>query len=309
MGGRSGDTTDGSIYSYNPETGECLDTGTDMLTPISNYTVNLVNDGSDDLLCTLGGRDSSGGSTQNVQCYDPIGNSVSVVGTLPGAYSGFVPGANVVYNNQVYIFGGFRTTASLYELARTDRYDPVSQTFTQLGDLSLARSYLYAAVVDGKIYAFGGTVFNGTDTLDSQTTAEVMANPESVGTWNDAAVDDLPGAYSEGGAIGFDSASGIGMVSGKVVFTGGGQWPGHTSDVWIYDPSSDTYETSFPDLQYARRNHADAYVPLISSDPGDGLPGMWVFGGYAGTDTPPYAGVEFFTLTDWVKIFLPIIIK
>ncbi len=312
LGGRSGDTTDGSIYSYNPATGDCLDTGTDMSTPISNYTVNLVNDGADDLLCTFGGRDSGGGSTLNVQCYDPNADSVSVVGTLPGAYSGYVPGANVVYNNKVYVFGGFRTTASPYELARTDRYDPVTQTFTQLGDLSLARSYLYAAVVDGKIYAFGGTVFNGTDTLNSQTTAEVMADPEGVGTWNDPAVDDLPSPYSEGQALGFDSSSTFNEVAGKVVFTGGGQWPGHTADVWTYDPLSDTYDTSFPDLQYARRNHADAFVPLTSSDPNDGLPGIWVFGGYAGADTPPYAAVEYFTLAVedvWIKSFLPILLK
>jgi len=308
LGGRSGDTTDGSIYSYDPATGACVDTGTDMPTPISNYTVNLVNDGTDDLLCTFGGRDSGGGSTLDVQCYDPIANSASVVAALPGSYSSYTPGANVVYNNKVYIFGGFRTTATPYELARTDRYDPVTQTFTQLGDLSLSRSYISAAVVDGKIYAFGGTKFDGTG-LVPQTLAEVMSDPEGVGTWNDSAVDDLPSAYAEGRAFGFDSSSGFSDVAGKVIFTGGGQWPGHTADVWTYDTSSDTYDTGFPNLQYARRNHGDAYVPLTSSDPNDGLPGLWVFGGYAGTDDPPYAGVEFYPLTKKLRLFLPIIMK
>jgi len=311
LGGRSGDTTDSTIYSYNPATGECLDTGSDMPTPISNYTVNLVNDGSDDLLCTFGGRDSGGGSTLDVQCYDPIANSASVVAALPSGYSSYTVGANVVYNNQVYVFGGFRTTSAPYELARTDRYDPVSGTFTQLGDLSLSRSYIYAAVVDGKIYAFGGTKFDGTN-LVPQMLGEVMADPEGAGTWNDPAVEDLPSAYAEGRAQGFDSTSGFSDLAGKVVFTGGGQWPGHTADVWIYDPSSDTYDLGFPDMQYARRNHADAFVPMTSSDPNDGLPGLWVFGGYAGADTPPYAAVEFFTLAidgDWIKSFLPILLK
>ncbi len=61
----------------------------------------------------------------------------------------------------------------------------MTNAFTQLGNLSLARIYLYAAEVDGKIFAFGGTVFDGTN-LVAQTRAEVMADPEGTGTWSDA---------------------------------------------------------------------------------------------------------------------------
>ena len=249
LGGRSDANTIGSIYSYNPVTGACTDTGVDMPTPISNYTVNLVNDGVKDVLCTFGGRDSAGVTTLNVQCYDPLANTATVVANLPAAYSGFTPGAQVVYNNKVYVFGGFRNTASPYDLARTDRYDPVTKSFTQLGNLSLARSYIYAAGVDGKIFAFGGTVFDGAN-LVAQTRAEVMVNPEGAGTWNDAAVLDLPTAYDEGQAFGFDSDFNIDLVAGKIVFAGGGQWPGETADVWTYDVATNTYDTSFPDPVY-----------------------------------------------------------
>ena len=48
LGGRSGTTTVGNIYSFNPATGTCADTGAVMPNPISNYTVNLVNNGTDD---------------------------------------------------------------------------------------------------------------------------------------------------------------------------------------------------------------------------------------------------------------------
>src|SRR5690606_29562565 len=158
----------------------CADTGANMPVPISNYTVNLVNNGSADVLCTFGGRNSAGSTILNVQCYNPLTNTATSVATLPTAWTGFTPGAQVVYNNKVYIFGGFNATTPPYETARTDRFDPVTNSFTQLGNLSLARSYLYAAEVDGKIYAFGGTVFDGAS-LNAQNRAEVMAAPEGAG--------------------------------------------------------------------------------------------------------------------------------
>jgi len=311
LGGRSDASTIGDIYSYDPESGACTDTGANMPVPISNYTVNLVNNGTADVLCTFGGRNSAGATTLAVQCYNPTTNTATQVTTLPSAWTGFTPGAQAVYNNKVYIFGGFNSTAAPYETARTDRYDPVANTFTQLGALSLARSYLYAAVVDGKIYAFGGTVYDGAN-LVAQTRAEVMADPEGAATWDNAAVADLPAAYDEGVAFGFDSDFGIALVAGKVVLVGGGQWPGETADVLTYDPASDTYDTSFPDLQHARRNHAGVYVPLDTESMSDGLPGLWVMGGRQGSDAPPYQGTEFFPLSfepEMIDVFLPLLLR
>ena len=89
-------------------------------------------------------------------------------------------------------------------IARTDKYDPVANSFTQLGDLNLARSYILATSVDGIIYAFGGDTSDGT-TLVAQTMAEKM--DPAVGTWDDAGVADLPVAGDEGQAFGFDSGT------------------------------------------------------------------------------------------------------
>lgn len=309
LGGRSGIDTDGNIYAYNPSTGACIDTGADMPIPISNFTTNLINDGSKDLLCTFGGREAGGSNTLAVQCYDPLANNASVVANLPAAYTGYVPGAQVVYNNRVYIFGGFNSYAAPYDLARTDRYNPITKSFTQLGNLSLARSYIYAAEVAGKIYAFGGTISDPGGLL-AQTRAEVMADPEGAGTWNDAAVPDLPSPMGEGRAFGFDSADGIDRLTDKIVFVGGGDWPNETGDGWTYDTLTHTYDVSFPDLQEFRRDHAGVYVPLDSSNQADGLPGLWVIGGHSGSDAPPYAGVEYFPLNyNFLYAFLPLVLK
>ena len=311
LGGRSDTSTIGDIYSYDPETGACVDTGANMPVPISNYTVNLVNNGTADVLCTFGGRNSAGATTLAVQCYNPNTNTATQVTTLPTAWTGYTPGAQAVYNNRVYIFGGFNSTTAPYETTRTDRYNPVANTFTQLGALSQARSYLYTAVVDGKIYAFGGTVFDGTN-LVAQTRAEVMADPEGAATWDNAAIADLPTAHDEGVTFGFDTDFAIPQVAGKVILVGGGQWPGESADVFTYDPATNTYDTSFPDLQNARRNHAGVYVPLESASMSDGLPGLWVMGGRQGADTPPYQGTEFFPLSVppvLNKVFLPLLLR
>ncbi len=154
----------------------------------------------------LAGATSAGTVTLNVQCYDPVANTAAIVTNLPAAWTGYTPGAQVVVDNMVYIFGGFNSLAAPYMTARTDRYDPVANTFTQLGNLSLARSYILAGAVDGKIYAFGGDTFDGA-ALIAQTMAEVMADPAGAGTWNDAAVADLPIAGDEGRAFGYDSDS------------------------------------------------------------------------------------------------------
>ena len=306
MGGRDGTLTDGNIYSYDPVSDICADTGEDMPTPISNYTVKLVNNGTADVLCTFGGRNTAGTTTQDVQCYNPNTNTASVVAQLPVAWTGYTPGAQVVVDNMVYIFGGFNSAVGM--TARTDRYNPVDQTFTQLGNLNMARSYILATAIDGIIYAFGGDIWNGTN-LVAQTKAEKM--DPAMGTWDDASVADLPAAGDEGQAFGFDSNSPYDFAN-QIVLATLSQWSGSSNVVVLYDLTSNTYNVDFSDLIYARRNHAGVFIPIITANPVDGLPGMWVFGGYFGSDNPPYAPTEYFPLTavgTEYDIYLPIIMK
>jgi subtilisin family serine protease len=302
LGGRSGandSTTVGDIYSFNPTSKTCADTGDNMPTGISNYSISLVNNGAADVLCTFGGRDATGTQIAGVQCYNPVTHSASIVTNMPAAWSGFGPYTQVVVNNKVYIFGGFRSSSSPYMLARTDMYDPVANSFTQMGNLNLARSYIMAAVIDGKIYAFGGDTYDGSN-LAAVTKAEVLNPADPVPQqWNDAAVADLPAASGEGRAFGFNSNTGY-YLAGKIILAGGGQWPAATNEVISYDVSSNTYNTSFVDLNVLRRDHAAFFVP--------GNPGaMWVFGGWSGADTPPYAPPEYYLVFGAKFSYLPII--
>lgn len=303
LGGRGGTTgadTIGDIFAFDPVARNCTDTNTNMLTPISNYTIVPLNDGNADLLCTFGGRNASGTMIQTVQCYNPVANSVVTKADLPSAFSNYLPGGVAVVNNKAYIFGGFRPNASPYSINVTYEYDPIADSYIAKGNLALGRGYIDMAVVDGKIYAFGGDIYDGTN-LVAQTKTEVF-NPVT-GTWDDMAVAELPTASGEGRAYGFEADSGYEFAS-KIVIAGGGQWPNESYEIFVYDIASNTYDYSLPDLNVARRNHAGFFVPGDSG-------AMWVFGGRTGgVETPPYAPPEYYTGEHQKsKIFLPIINK
>jgi hypothetical protein len=201
-----------------------------------------------------------------------------------------------------YVFGGFNSLTPPYNHAFTYKYDPVANNFTEVGDLNLARAYIDVAVVDGLIYGFGGDTYDGSN-LYATTKTEVF-NP-ALGTWNDAAVAELPNPSGEGRAYGFDSSS-VYELAGQIVIAGGGQWPDEWNEVELYDIASNSYEYSFPDLNVARRNQASFFAP--------GNPGaMWVFGGRTGgVDTPPFAPPEYYEVAfvgEPDMIYLPLVMR
>jgi hypothetical protein len=303
LGGRlNTDTTDGTIYSYDPQTNTCANTGKSMLTPISNYTITILNNGAEDLLCTFGGRDSVGVMTIKTQCYDPIANLVTYKKDLPTTYTDFLPGGVEVVNNKAYLFGGYRKNSAPYNITDTYEYNPLTDSFTKMGDLNLARAYIQVALADGKIYAFGGdTSTNGTDII-AQTKAEVF-NPMT-GIWDDLSVADLITASGEGRGFGFDSNSGY-TLAGKIVLVGGGIWSDDSNAVLTYDVESNTYDPSFPDLNIERRDFAGFFLPTK-------LGTMFVFGGFSnsaccGGESPPHAPPEYYRLLG--NVFLPFVQK
>jgi len=296
LGGRSGTSTYGTIYAFNPTTLSCTNMGIEMPIPISNYTVVALNDGSSNLLCTFGGRDSTGSMISTVQCYNPIANSVTTKANLPTAFNTFLPGGVAVVNNKVYIFGGYRQSPSPYHTNITYEYNPGTNNYTAKGNLSLARGYIDVATVDGHIFSFGGDIYNGS-ILTPQTKTEVF-DPQT-GIWNDADVSELPIASAEGSAYGFDMDA-RDEIAGRIVIAGGRKDTSDSNEVVIYNVISDSYDYSFPDLNITRRNQASFSVP-------EGT--LWVFGGFSdaagfGSDNPPFGLPEFYKIP--LNVYLPI---
>jgi PKD repeat protein len=158
--------------------------------------------------------------------------------------------------------------------------------------MPLGLGYILTAAVDNYVYGFGGDIFDGAS-LIAQTIAE-RYDPVA-GTWSDAAVADLPVAGDEGRGFGFDSNS-IYPYPNQIVLATLAQWSGDSNVVILYDVASNSYDQNFPDLVVATRNHGGTLIPICTADPADGLPGMWVIGGRAGADTPPYHQPEYFPL-------------
>jgi subtilisin family serine protease len=303
MGGRLADNgTDGSVWSFDPATGIYADTGVDLVTPISNYQMNLLQDGSGNWgFYVFGGRPAAGGVAAAVQIYYPDSNTavqLTAADNYPGP-SSCTSGLNAVYNNKAYIAGGFDSTTNH---AQTWIFDPTAAAgsrWTQLAsaDLSVARAYIMSAVVDGKIYAIGGNWFDGAN-LNNVATAEVLDPTAATPVWDDAAVADLPEVCSSSRAWGFDSGSPYAdpdgtSLGGKIV-SGCGVWATENNHVYVYDTTLDYWE-AFPYLLDARRDQAGEFVPSLPVGAQDaGIPAMWVWGGRQGSDTNVLTSSEYY---------------
>ncbi len=109
MGGRLPDgSTDGSVWSLS-SSGTYTDLGVDLITPVSNYTINVLEDNNRLGFYIFCGRDSAGIDVNVVQVYYPDSNTVVQLGpedNFPRRGS-CMAGLNAVYKNKVYVAGGF----------------------------------------------------------------------------------------------------------------------------------------------------------------------------------------------------------
>jgi hypothetical protein len=293
LGGRLGDgSTSGVVWSFDPVAGTYAATGATMSTPISNYDICLLEDdynlpaGDTYGLYIFGGRLSDGTNTAAVQAYYPTSNTVRTISTdpFPGRISGNIYAAlsAVAYNNQAYVYGGFYP-ATYLTTAQTWVFDPLGSSgakWTQLADLPWNRCYVVNAVVDSMIYAIGGdTADAGAAALYAKAECAVLNGNDPGSSWLPIA--SLPQITGETRGYGFDYDSPY-EYAGQIVTAGQGQWPSETPVCYIYDVTGNAWN-SFPNLILGRRNHAGAFIPGWQNS--GGIPGMWIWGGRAGTDT------------------------
>ncbi|MCB9134563.1 MAG: S8 family serine peptidase [Anaerolineales bacterium] len=303
LGGRLPDnTTDGSVWSFDPATGTYTDMGVDMPTPISNYEIQILQDSNGWGLYIFCGRPAAGGVVDFVQVYYPDTNTTA---QLPAGddYPGTgtcSSGLQTTYNNKVYTAGGFDAVSNFSE---TWVFDPMAASgsrWTQLASATLttARAYIMSAVVDDMIYAIGGSSFDGTNLINLQI-VEVLDPNAATPVWDDAAALDLPEPCSESRAWGFDSTSSYvdpdgTPLAGKIV-SGCGFWSTANNHVLVYDTHLNFWE-DFPYLNDARRSEAATFLPVDGSI-ANGVAALWAWGGYDSTgqamlNTSEYYGVE-----------------
>ena len=129
------------------------------------------------------------------------------------------------------------------------------------------------------MYCLGGIFYYDGADLVPTGEVEVLDTADLGAGWTVLAPMPLPTA--EGRGFGFDADT-LGLDTpgqGFLYVVSGGDWPDGTAEVMEYDIANDSWNQAFPDLNEWRSNAAGSFIPLCTSDPDDGLPGMWMFGG------------------------------
>jgi len=251
--------------------------------PGSRYTVNMavatLTDTSGVRIYAIGGNSINSEPTAVVRVYDPTADAITTLTSDPWpATPARVPGGYAVYNNKLYIFGGFTSIGNGSVFTDTWQFDPMAASgsrWTQItsANLNLGRGYIAGAELDGYIYAIGGDTWNtSTHQLSPVANVERMDARAANPTWQSVA--SLPTARGDLGAWAYDTGTGY-SISGRIL-AAGGVYPTPDNNAYLYDPTSNTWGTA-ASLLYATRNFGVAQL--------DGI--LYALGGYDYTNGTP----------------------
>ena len=252
--------------------------------PGARYTANsaavTLTDSNGVRIYVVGGSSIDSVPTPAVRVYDPTADAVTVLTSDPWpATPARVPGGYAVYNNKLYIFGGFSALGAGAVFTDTWQFDPMAASgskWTQLGNLNLGRGYIAGAELDGYIYAIGGDIWDPSQPVNNRlvpvNNVERMdvrvANP----TWQTVA--SLPTARGDLGAWAYDSGTNY-QITGRIAVAGG-VYPTPDATGYLYNPGTNSWG-SFPSLLHATRNYGYAQL--------NGF--LYALGGYDYTNNTP----------------------
>ncbi|MFU1797791.1 Kelch repeat-containing protein [Paenibacillus azoreducens] len=222
----------------------------------------------------IGGYLDIGGTLQRsnrVEVYDPTTDTWTKVADMPTARSW---ASAVTINNKIYVFGGGKNAnesgTKSTALATVECYDPVTNKWTTKKDMPFLGNGTVAAVVNEKVYLFGGMDYTST----VGTIYEYDPNQDSWSLKNNST--------SRNG-------NGITVVNGKIYLLGGAS-DGlknlyDTAD--IYDPSTNT-TSSMLSLTFPRAQNISVAI-------GNKL---YVIGGTNDTGNEALKTVEMYTISN-----------
>lgn len=184
-----------------------------MSIPRSSLRTEIVNG----KIYAIGGK---GQAMPSVEEYDPISNEWTTKAPMPNARLYF---ETVVLDNKIYVLGGEAPSAASYNISADVRmYDPETNTWVLKAPMSVSRSKFKAVLLDGKIYAIGGSSQTGDE---SPITSSVEKYDPVTNTW-----ESLPSvaAISE-----FEAVVNDGLI---YVMGGKGRVENSLSSVFAFDP-------------------------------------------------------------------------
>ena len=269
MGGRASDTAGNEFthpFEYDPNTNTWTTKG-------ATYPDNLVNNiacgvltdaGTPYIYCAGGSVVSTPTvTTGRVFRYNPVTDTISpVAAPWPAAGTTVIPGGFTVFQNKLYILGGFDTvTGGGQGINQIWEFTPSPAAWVQKPTvLPVPLGYIPTTTIGSLIYTGGGSDITAGALTD--TTNSFVYNPvaNTIGT-----IAAIPRATGETRALNFN---------GKMLVMGGGRTaPNPSNEVDAYDPVANSWAVNSPVPAFAnaRRN-----FPTDT----DGTTRIWLAGGY-----------------------------
>src|SRR5437588_7363045 len=174
MGGRFSDGGGGEFthpFEYDPVGNSWTTKAASYPDPfVSNTECAVANDsGTDYIYCVGGSQSSSATETGRVFRYDPVADVITTLATdWPPGDASTLPGGITVFNNQIYILGGFDVLNNV----STDEiwvFTPNPAGWVQKSTvLPVPLAYIPTATIGSLIYTAGGLdLASGTDQTNS----------------------------------------------------------------------------------------------------------------------------------------------
>ena len=186
----------------------------------------------------------------NIYIYDPANDAWTMGPEIPEDRRRGAAGV-VVYNDQFYIVCGIQNGHLDGHVNWLDRYDPATDTWTQLADAPRARDHFHAAVLDGKLYAAAGRrSWHATGQVFQLTENAVDVYDFATDTWTTLEAN-LPTERAGTGAVAYnDHLVVLGGESGRRLPEDGDEGPPTAHfEVEAYHPATGTWVTLPPMIE------------------------------------------------------------
>ena len=269
-----------TVEMYDPET-DAWERKADMPTKRSGVAVSVV----DGKIYAIGGEETKkvprykgwiheAKGLPTVEMYDPATDTWTQKADMPTPRKT----RTCVVDGKIYAIGGLAAdpTVEREQLATVEVYDPATDSWTSARSMHHARYWAALSVVNGEIYATGGT---GPSPIRSEpdpylSSVEVF-NPKT-DQWRE-----------RGEMVTPKAGHSANFINGKIYVIGGSFWEvkekayKYHSTIEIYDPVTDRW-TEAPDMLVGKSGHTTEIV--------DGH--LYIFGGNSKTAAGPLTRVE-----------------
>jgi Kelch motif protein len=237
---------------------------------VNNMACSVLSDsGTDYIYCVGGSQFSTNAVTGRVFRYDPVADSITVVPTPwpPGVNT--LPGGFSVFNNNLFILGGFNNPPFGDSTDQIWEFTPNPAVWVQKSTvLPVALAYIPATTIGSLIYTGGGAIITSGALTD---------------TTNSYVYDPVADSISTIASIPRPTSNTRGLNFCNLMYVVGGQFPTPSNEVDKYDPISNTWLLGIPMLDARRNSAMDT----------DGSDNIWVAGGYDASGAI-VAGMEIF---------------